>query len=141
LAAEIPTTMNHSFAYASSESTSNTCLAAALTAIGVPLAEKPFMQVVDTGGRERTVWFFAPVSLCGKYRSAKLIAAWNDEQWHLANPEHPFAYIKCAMINRERLVDKIKRKAPLVAIRRRGKIALVPMNATPRQEELILRQL
>jgi hypothetical protein len=132
--------MNRSFAYASSESTTNTCLAAALTAVGIPLAEKPFIQVVESG-RERTTWLFAPNSACGKYRTTQLIAAWNDEQWHLANPEHPFAYIKCALLNRERLVDKIKQKAPLLAVRRRGKIALIPANATPQLEDLILRNL
>ncbi len=35
----------------------------------------------------------------------ELIAAWGDDAWHLASPEHPFAYIKCALSNRERLVD------------------------------------
>ena len=71
----------------SSTATSNTALAAALSAVGIPLAEKPFVRVVGDGIRgERVVWFFDPQSPCGKYRSTELIAAWSDNAWHLANP-------------------------------------------------------
>ena len=123
----------------SSEATSNTCLAAALTAVGIPLAEKPFVRVVGDGIRnERFVWFFEPQSPCGKFQSKQLIAAWNDDAWHLANPEHPFAYIKCALKNREHLVDKVKQDVPLACVKRRGKIALLPLDATPRTEDMIL---
>ena len=124
----------------SSTATSNTCLAAALTAVGIPFAERPFARVVGDGG-ERLVWFFEPQSADGKFQTRDLIAAWNDEAWHLANPEHPFAYIKCAMKNRERLVDKVKQNVPLACVKRRGKIALLPLNASPRTEELFLRHL
>jgi len=126
----------------SSTATSNTCLAAALTAVGIPLAVKPFIQVVGDGVKgERTVWFFEPASLCGKYQTKKLIAAWNDEAWHIANPEHPFAYIKCAMNNREKLVDKVKQHIPMACIRRRGKILFLPLNASPRTEDFFLSKL
>jgi hypothetical protein len=126
----------------SSTATSNTTLAAALTAIGIPLAEKPFVRVVGDGiHTERTVWFFDPQSLDGRYQTKELISAWHDESWHHANPEHPFAYIKCALLNRERLVDKVKRDVPVACIKRRGKIALLPLDASPRTEELILRHL
>ena len=126
----------------SGTSTSNTCLAAALTAIGIPLAEKPFIQVIDSAsGNERTVWFFEPQSSDGKHVTRELIEAWSDKSWHYANPEHPFAYIKCALLNRDRLVDKIKQNAPLVCIRSKGKIAFIPLNATPREEEKYLRML
>jgi hypothetical protein len=128
--------------HVSSTSTSNTCLAAALTACGIPLATKPFIQVVGDGIKgERTVWFFEPVSLCGKYKTGELIEAWNNETWHIANPEHPFAYIKCALLNRERLVDKVKQNIPMACIRRRGKILFLPLNATPRTEDFFLSKL
>ena len=127
----------------SSTATSNTCLAAALTAVGIPLAaEKPFVRVVGDGiSGERVVWFFEPQSADGKLQAKELIQAWNDEAWHLANPEHPFAYIKCGLLNRERLVDKVKRNVPLACVQRRGKIALLSLDASPRTEELILRHL
>ena len=125
-----------------STATSNTCLASALTAVGIPLAERPFARVVgdDTGG-ERLVWFFEAQSPDGKHQTRDLIEAWNDDGWHHANPEHPFAYIKCALRNRERLVDKVKQNVPLACVKRRGKIALLPLNASPRTEDLFLRHL
>jgi len=132
----------NSVSHVSSTATSNTCLAAALTSGGIPLAEKPCVRVVGAGSRgERVVWFFEPQSLDGKFQTKELIAAWNDDGWHLANPEHPFAYIKCALLNRERLVDKVKQDVPLACVKRRGKIALLPLNASPRTEDLYLRNL
>jgi hypothetical protein len=126
----------------SSTATSNTALAAALSAVGIPLAEKPFVRVVGDGIRgERVIWFFDPQSACGKYRTGELIQAWSDNSWHLANPEHPFAYIKAALTNRESLVTKIKQDVPLACISRRGKFAFLPLNATPQTEDLIFRYL
>ena len=126
----------------SSTSTGNTLLAAALTAIGIPLAQKPFVRVVGDGvSGERMIWFFEPRSHDGSHLTKDLIEAWHNESWHLANPEHPFAYIKCALLNRERLVDKVKQDAPLACIQRRGKIALISLDASPRTEEFILRHL
>jgi hypothetical protein len=126
----------------SSTATSNTCLAAALTAIGIPLAEKPFVRVVGDGiCGERTVWFFEPPSADKQFQTKGLIEAWNDDAWHLANPEHPFAYIKCALMNRQRLVDKVKQNVPLACVKRRGKIAFIPLDASPRTEDLFLRHL
>ena len=126
----------------SSTATSNTALAAALFALGIPLAEKPFVRVVGDGIRgERVVWFFDTQSADGTYQTKQLIEAWNDDSWHLANPEHPFAYIKAALMNREALVRKIKQDVPLACISRRGKFAFLPLNASPKTEDLFLRYL
>ena len=126
----------------SSTATSNTALAAALSALGIPLAQKPFVRVVGDGIRgERVVWFFEPQSADGTHQTKSLIEAWNDDTWHLANPEHPFAYIKAALMNRESLVTKIKQDVPLACISRREKFAFLPLNASPRTEDLFLRHL
>ena len=126
----------------SSTATSNTALAAALSAVGIALAEKPFVRVVGDGIRgERVVWFFEPHSSCGKHLTAELIAAWSDSAWHLANPEHPFAYIKAALMNREALVTKIKQDVPIACISRRGKFAFLPLDASPQTQDLFLRYL
>ena len=132
----------NSITHLSSTATSNTALAAALAAVGIPLAEKPFVRVVGDGIRgERVIWFFEPQSRCGKYATSALIAAWSDNGWHIANPEHPFAYIKAALVNRESLVTKIKQDVPLACISRRGKFAFLPLDATPQTEDLFLRYL
>ena len=133
--------MTGGIAHLTSTATSNTCLAAALTALGIPLAERPFMKVVEDRRGERTIWFFEPQSHDGTHKTREMIEAWNDEAWHLRHPEHPFAYIKCAMKNREHLVDKVKQDVPLACIKRRGKIAFIPLNASPRTEDLFLRHL
>ena len=70
--------------HAGSPRTSNTGLAAALTAVGIPLAEKPFLQVMEDGCRERTIWLFEAQSEDGKHDTRQLIAAWDDASWHLA---------------------------------------------------------
>jgi hypothetical protein len=126
----------------SSTATSNTALAAALSAVGLPVAAKPLVRVVGDGIRgERVIWFFEPQSPCGKYKTSELITAWSDNSWHMANPEHPFAYIKAALVNRESLVTKIKQNVPLACISRRGKFAFLPLDASPQTEDLFLRHL
>lgn len=132
----------NSVSHLSATATSNTCLASALTAVGIPLADKPFLHVVGDDIRgERTIWFFEPQSHCGKFQTKELIAAWHDAAWHHGNPEHPFAYIKCAMLNRQRLVEKVKQDVPLACVKRRGEIAFIPLNATPATEDFFLRHL
>lgn len=122
--------------------TSNTVLAAALAAVGIPpAAQKPFVRVTEGGGRYRTIWFFEQASPDGKFMTKDLIRAWTDDDWHSNNPEHPFAYIKCAMLNRERLVDKVKQDVPLAAVRKGKKIAYIPIDATLKTEEKFLRNL
>jgi hypothetical protein len=134
--------MNSLSILSSPTATGNTALAAALTAVGIPLASKPFVRVVGDGIRgERIVWFFEPQSLCGKYDTKELIAAWGDESWHRANPEHPFAYIKCALRNREHLVDKVKQDVPLACVKRRGRIAFIPLDAPAGVEDFYLSRL
>ena len=133
--------MSRAVTHYNENATANTCLAAALSAVGIPLAEKPFIRVTEDGRRERTVWFFEPQSACGKHSTKKLIEAWSDDGWHTANPEHPFAYIKCAMRNRELLVDKVKQNVPLVCVKRHGKIAYLPMNATEKMQDQFMRHL
>ena len=129
-------------AHIASTSTGNTALAAALTAMGIPLAGKPFVRVLGDGiPGERTIWFFEPQSLCGQFQTKELIAAWHDDAWHLTHPDHPFAYIKCALLNRERLDEHVKQDVPLACVKRRGRIALIPLDATPATEDLILRHL
>jgi len=130
-----------SVSHFSTTATSDTCLAAALAAVGVAFESKPFIRVVGGVRGEKVVWFFEPRSRCGKFDTRQLMAAWGDDAWHLANPEHPFAYIKCAMANRTALIDKVKQDSPLACIQRKGKMVLLPLDAPGHVEDLFLRQL
>lgn len=123
--------------------TTNTMLAAALAAMGIPFDKKPSTIVRGDGiaGSGRITWYFAPKSECGKYATKQLIAAWDDKQWHIRNPEHPFAYIKCAMQNFTRLMDRIHKDIPLGMVRKRGKIALISLNSSQDHQDIIFRKL
>ena len=60
----------NAISHISSTATSNTCLAAALTAVGIPLSEKPFVRIVGDGIRgERTVWFFDQQSADNSFKT------------------------------------------------------------------------
>jgi len=121
----------------------NTQLAAALAAMGIPFDTRPSSIVTGDGiaGSGRVTWFFAPKSEDGKYQTSALIAAWDDKKWHEKNPDHPFSYIKCAMQNFQRLLDKLKRDVPLGCVRQRGKIALVSLDACQHTQDIIFKRL
>jgi hypothetical protein len=44
-------------------------------------------------------------------------------------------------MNRQRLVDKVKQDVPLACVKRRGKVAFIPLDASPATEDLFLRHL
>jgi hypothetical protein len=124
--------------------TTNTLLAAALSAVGIPFHRTRASAIV-TGdgirGNHRITWYFEARSLCGKYSTKELIAAWDDRDWHQRNPEHPFAYIKCASQNHQRLIDHLKQDTPLGLVRKGDKVALVSMNASQHVQDVIFSKL
>ena len=126
------------------QGSTNTLLAAALAAMGVPLHDKSISSVTTgdgIAGSGRVTWYFEAQSLCGKHRTAQLVEAWENKAWHEQNPEHPFAYIKCAFENHSRLLDKIKRDVPLGLVKRRGKIAIVSLSASQHFQDVIFQKL
>lgn len=121
--------------------TNDLSLAAALAAVGIPFSEEtPFVKTKTVNG-ETYKFFFQEGSPCGTYRTGFLVGAWNDEQFHLNNPEHPFAYIKCAFNNRNGLLDVVKKSQDLVVIERNGKIAIISKNASDDLKEKIFSQM
>lgn len=121
--------------------TSDLALAAALLAIGIPFASTPFASFRTVKGGDQYVFLFAPESKCGNYSTAELINAWEDEAWHIKNPEHPFAYIKCGFSNRSGLLDKVKSAAPLVIVEKHGKLAILSAGASPEFQTAIFSRL
>ena len=106
--------------FTSSESTSNTWLAAALCALGIrPDMQRPLTRVIgETIQTERITWYFATRSDCGRYDTGTMLKAWDDREFHERNPEHPLAYLKVGFENHHRLVDLIKQRVPLVLVRK-----------------------
>lgn len=116
-------------------------LCAALLAMGIPFCEKtPFVKI-KTQHSEYYKFFMDSKSLCGQYNTLELIANWNDTKFHEDNPEHPFAYIKCAFKNREGLLDKVNQSCELIVIERNGKLAIISKNASKELQDRIFSQL
>jgi len=112
-------------------------LAAALLACGIPL----WRDVPIQRHAGRLVFFFHPVSPCGQFHTRSLMLAWEDRRWHESNPEHPFAYVSCAIENRKRLMREIKTKVPLVVFLRAGFPQFLSLNADTRTESTFMREL
>ena len=69
--------------------TTNSDLAAALTACGIPLKKDCPVRLLTGHGGDRHCFFFEDQSPCGLYITAKLIAAWNfrrRETWEARLP-------------------------------------------------------
>lgn len=123
---------------------SNDALVAALLALGIEEDSKySSARVVGDGiqGDGNQVCFFKPKSSCGKYSTAEMIKAWDDPTWHERNPQHPFAYIKCGLVNLWHLRTSRQTQAPLAKVRKGKKFALISLNASPAFEAKLLRRL
>ena len=121
-------------------STTDLALAAALAALGIPFDDLPFVSTKSAKG-EHFVFLFKAVSNCGKFHTSDMARAWESEAWHVANPEHPFAYIKCAFKNRAALLDTVKQAVPFVVVPKGGKLAIVPANASVEAQTAIFSKL
>jgi hypothetical protein len=120
----------------------NLSLAAALLAIGIPFDEAtPFITTKKLDGSSETLFFFKDVSMCGQYGTLQMINAWNDPNFHINNPEHPFAYISCAFKNRDGLLDKVKQSADMVVIEKNGKLAVISKSASLETQNKVFSQL
>jgi hypothetical protein len=122
--------------------TSNTKLAAALTAVGIPLKkEKPVQIITGAKGPDRVAFFFEPISPCGLYKTKELMLAWDDERWHVRNPEHPFAYLKVAFQNMERLTDYCRKGTPIAFVQKGSKLAFLSLKASDDLQKKVFKEL
>jgi hypothetical protein len=112
-------------------------LACCLLACGIPFwSGKPYQR-----DGKRITFFFMPSSECGTFHTPALMLAWQDRQWHERNPEHPFAYLSCAMENRRRLIREIKGTVPMVVFQQAGLPHFLSLNADQKTETLFLKEL
>lgn len=123
---------------------SNDMLVAALAALGIePDASKVSSMVVGDGikGEGNLTYYFAERSSCGQYATHEMIKAWEDDDWHAKNPEHPFAYIKCALLNLAEIQERNRKDIPLAKIRQGKKFALIGLNSSAGFEDRMLSRL
>lgn len=123
------------------DSTTNTNLAAALLASGIPFDPvKPFEEFV--GEYCRIVYYFAPSDPEGTMRTGELIAAWDNlDAWLAAHPNHPFSYAACGAKNKERLLDLVKARAPQIVVSKGRSYAVIRANAPVADQDRILCKL
>ena len=112
-------------------------LACCLLACGIPFwSGHPYERQGN-----RLTFYFMPSSECGQFHTPSLMLAWQDRQWHEKNPEHPFAYLSCAMENRRRLLREIKGTVPMVVFQKAGFPHFLSLNADQKTETLFLKEL
>lgn len=124
-------------------STGNTDLAMALTAVGIsPKKTKPF-EIFDGDLNPKIVWYFEETSDDGILKTAELIKAWDDFHgetgWCARNPDHPFAYAAAALKNRGSAGKFIRENAPLMVVREGNCLALLREGMDKKLRENLLR--
>lgn len=116
-------------------------LASALATMGVEFdPTTPFVKTVTESGPEYT-FFFKGQTTCGTYKTNDLIQWWFKDRFVAENPEHPFAYIKQAMVNRNHLLDLVKQAKSTFIIERRGKTAIIGEDLPEEEKQKILKRL
>jgi len=113
-------------------------LASSLLACGIPLWED---FPIERQGPERISFFFQPMSPCGQFNTRALMLAWQDTKWHIANPEHPFAYLSCVFENRRRLLREVRHHRPMVVFLRAGFPQFLSLNADAKTESVFMEEL
>lgn len=121
--------------------TSNTKLAAALSAVGIPLRKDCPVRLLTGAKGDSHCFFFQPHSLCGQYNTVELIRAWTDRTWHINHPEHPFAFLKVAFENQERLLDYVKKGTRIFAETKGSKIGFLSLDANDTAQKIFFKEL
>lgn len=130
--------MNNRTAY---YSTNDLNLAAALLSIGVETAKEPFTVHRSIKSEQKIyTFYFKEVSNCGKYRTSELIKIWNDPELY-NNSEHPFAYMKCLIENRNGLLDVINKAVEFITIEKNGKILVITKGASQELQDKLFKLL
>lgn len=121
--------------------TANTKLAAALCAVGIPLRKETPVRLMAGGRGDSHCFFFQPHSPCGNYNTVELIKAWDDKAWHLRHPEHPFAFLKVAFDNQERLRDYILRGERIAIVEKGSKFGFLSVRASDAAQKVFFKEL
>lgn len=87
-------------------------LAMALLALGISPA--PGMKWNRTGPRR---FLFMAGDPLARFQTGALTLAWRQADWWAKHPEHPFAYLMCAVANKRWLLEKIRTLAPIVTMK------------------------
>lgn len=122
--------------------TQDTNLASALLALGIPASPEQAFTVHRslTSDKKIFTFYFEAVSNCGKFKTGEMIKMWDDPALY-ENSEHPLAYMKCLIKNREGLLDVINQSVEMVTIEKNGKLCVVSKGASKEFAEKLFAEL
>jgi hypothetical protein len=116
-------------------------LASALLALGIPPAPEPFTKHRSIKSDNIIyTFYFQEVSNCGNYKTGEMIKMWDDAELY-ENSDHPLAYMRCLIHNREGLLDVINKAVEMIVVQKNGKIAVISKNASDDLKKQIISQL
>jgi hypothetical protein len=107
-------------------STTDINLAVALLTMGVPPTEKDHFQKVKSVRGETCVFHFQDKTQCGTYKTRDLMKYWDDDDFEINNPDHPFTLLKVYDRNKNGLLDWIKKQAATLIVEMDGRYLIIP---------------
>ena len=125
----------------------------AALACGLPYyGTKPlvdFIEEVKGVAERKHVWTFEGDATC-EFKPAfkaesiefnELVRRFNSDEWCLANPHHPIAYMRAMFDKLNALEERLKTMKPLLKIQRGDSFALIPSDLTPEEQQHLLAEL
>jgi len=112
--------------FAPALSTSDLNLTCALLSMGIPPDPRGLCDPFTGDAGDRVFCHFAEVSLCGRFRTEALMAAWAEgEAWIERNPDHPFSYIMAFIGNRRDAQAAVQGRQPYALVLRGSSVAMI----------------
>lgn len=115
-------------------------MASAIATMGIEFASSPFFKAYKEEGVEYSFFFKTESEAC-EYTTKELVQAWYDEDFVTNHPDHPFAYVKQAMTNRNHLLDMVKQAKGYFIIERKGKTAIIGEDLSEEEKAKILKRI
>jgi hypothetical protein len=81
-------------------------LAATLMAFGITKSERFSLIPDDDSKAKHKIWFFTPKTDEEQVKAEKIVKAWGNSSWHLANDKHPLTFVKRALAYYEQLIPR-----------------------------------
>jgi len=129
----------------------NTYLVAAACTSGAELSPHGYLDTIEQGldgkPRRTVVWLLSDKEITfspfeGETISTQeMIRRWNDREWCAAHPDHPITYMRYYQGTLTQLRDAIREQTPTICVKKGGRAAYIPANATEEERQKLLSKL
>jgi hypothetical protein len=129
----------------------NTHLVAASACAGGELAENGYLDTIeqaqDGSPRRSVVWCMDEKEIVFNgfigetIMQSEFIRRWTSKTWCDENPDHPIAFMKFYQETLSRLRDHLKKQTPTLMIKKGGRTAFIPANASETERNKIISKL